>query len=175
MEKNELFADILSIMKRFRFLCAALAATFIYVFISLSGGKDGFWAKRQLQEQKRLLSTRTQEIQNITDSLELEFAALEKDPDVIAAFARKLGYIKSGEKIVKINGLVTSTDFDFETGTPLRAVEPYSLPEWFCKAFALVVFAVVYILLILDDSRKGRFRKKTTVVQGIPIYDLPQV
>ena len=162
-------------MKRFRLLCAALAGTFIYVFISLSGGKDGFWARQQLQEQKRILSTRTQEIQNITDSLELEFAALEKDPDVIAAFARKLGYIKSGEKIVKINGLLTDADFDFETGTPLRAVDPYTLPEWFCKAFGLAVFAVVYVLLILDDYRKGRFRRKTTAIQGIPIYDLPQV
>ena len=175
MEKNTVFADNLSIMKRFRFLCAALAGTFIYVLISLSGGKDGFWAKQQLQEQKRLLSSRTQEIQNITDSLELEFAALEKDPDVIAAFARKLGYIKSGEKIVKINGLVADNDFDFETGTPIKAIEPYSLPEWFCKAFALVVFALVYVLLILDDYRKGRFRRKNTVIQGIPVYDLPQV
>lgn len=162
-------------MKRFRFLCAALAGTFIYVFISLSGGRDGFWAKQQLQEQKRILSARTQEIQNITDSLELEFAALEKDPDVIAAFARKLGYIKSGEKIVKINGLITENDFDFETGTPLKAVEPYTLPEWFCKSFALVVFIVVYVLLILDDYRKGHLTKRRTAVQGIPIYDLPQV
>ena len=162
-------------MKRFRLLCAALAGTFIYVFISLSGGTDGFWAKKQMQEQKRLLSARTQQIQNITDSLELEFTALEKDPDVIAAFARKLGYIRTGEKAVKINGLVTDNDFDFETGTPLKATEPYTLPEWFCKAFGVAVFAIVYALLLLDDYRKGRFRKQATVVQGIPIYDLPQV
>ncbi|MBQ7158710.1 MAG: septum formation initiator family protein [Treponema sp.] len=162
-------------MKRFRFLCAALAGTFVYVLISLSGGRDGFWAKQQLQEQKRLLSARTQEIQNITDSLELEFKALDKDPDVIAAFARKLGYIKSGEKIVKINGLDSDTVFHFKTGIPLKATEPYTLPEWFCKGFALVVFVIVYVLLILDDYRKGRFTKKRTTVQGIPIYDLPQV
>ncbi len=162
-------------MKRLRFLCAALAGTFIYVLISLSGGRDGFWAKQQMQEQKRLLSARTQEIQNITDSLELEYTALENDPDVIAAFARKLGYIKSGEKIVKINGLDTDSDFNFKTGIPLKAVEPYTLPEWFCKAFALAVFLIVYVLLILDDYRKGHFTRKHTTVQGIPIYDLPQV
>ncbi len=162
-------------MKKFRLLCAALAGTLIYVLISLSGGTDGFWARKQLQEQKRLLSARTQQIQNITDGLELEFTAVEKDPDVIAAFARKLGYIRDGEKAVRINGLMTDSDFDFETGTPLKAAEPYTLPEWFCKAFALAVFAVVYALLLLDDYRKGRFRRSDTLIRGIPVYDLPQV
>ncbi|MCH5288596.1 MAG: septum formation initiator family protein [Treponema sp.] len=162
-------------MRKFRLLCAGLAATCIYVIISLSGGTDGFWAKRQLQEQKRLLSARTQQIQDITDSLELEFTALEKDPDVIAAFARKLGYIRNGERAVKINGLLTDNDFDFETGTPLKATEPYTLPEWFCKAFALAVGALVYALLLLDDYRKGRLRTTTPAVQGIPVYDVPQV
>ena len=169
-------APIIGYMKRLRLLSALLAGTTMYVIISLSGGRDGVLAQRQLQEQKRILSSKTAEIQRINDSLQLEFTALEKDADVIAAFARKLGYIKDGEKLVKINGLVSSTDFIFDAGRPIKAVEPFCLPEWFCKLLGVVAFALVYGIEVLYDFRRWLFeRKRSVAVKGIPVYDLSQV
>ena len=162
-------------MKRFRFLIAVLAGTFVYVIISLTGGKDGLFASQQLREQKRILSAKTEQIQKINDSLSLEYTALEKDPDVIAAFARRLGFVKAGEKIVKINGLHSSERYNYDTGMAIKAEEPYGLPEWFCKMLALVAFGIAYMALILEDYRKGLLRRRQVTVKGIPLYDLPQV
>ncbi len=161
----------------FRVLVAALAGTVIYVLVSFTCGKDGIWADGQLREQKRILSARADEIQKINDSLSLEYTALEKDPDVIAGFARKMGYVRDGEKVVKINGLINIDEYHFETGTPVKSVEPYSLPEWFCKLAGLLMFFVTYLYLILKDFRvkDAAVKKNKVKIKGIPVYDLPQV
>ncbi|MBQ0052701.1 MAG: septum formation initiator family protein [Treponema sp.] len=166
-------------IKMFRFLAACLAGTAIYVLVSFTCGRDGIWADGQLMEQKRILSTRADEIQKINDGLYLEFTALEKDPDVIAGFARKMGYVRDGEKIVKINGLVSTDEYHFETGTPVKYIEPYYLPEWFCKLSGVLMFFVAYLYMSLKDFRnrdEEYSEKKSSVsVKGIPVYDLPQV
>lgn len=164
-------------IKMFRVLVAALAGTAIYVLVSFTCGKDGIWADGQLREQKRILSARADEIQKINDSLSLEYTALEKDPDVIAGFARKMGYVRDGEKVVKINGLINIDEYHFETGTPVKSVEPYSLPEWFCKLAGLLMFFVTYLYLILKEFRvkDAAVKKNKVKIKGIPVYDLPQV
>ena len=161
----------------FRILVAALAGTAIYVLVSFTCGTDGIWANGQLREQKRILSARADEIQKINDSLTLEYTALEKDPDVIAGFARKMGYVRDGEKVVKINGLISLDEYHFETGTPIKSIEPYSLPEWFCKVAGLLMFFVTYLYLMVKDFRvkDGATKKSKVRIKGIPVYDLPQV
>lgn len=163
-------------IKMFRGLVAALAGTAVYVFVSFTCGTDGIWAGGQLREQKRILSARADEIQKINDSLTLEYTALEKDPDVIAGFARKMGYVRDGEKVVKINGLISIDEYHFETGTPIKSIEPYSLPEWFCKVAGLLMFFVTYLYLMVKDFRpKSAVKKNKVRIKGIPVYDLPQV
>ncbi|MBQ9206542.1 MAG: septum formation initiator family protein [Treponema sp.] len=162
--------------KMFRLLVAALFGTLIYVLVSFTCGTDGIWATGQLREQKRILSARADEIQKINDSLALEYTALEKDPDVIAGFARKMGYVRDGEKVVKINGLISMDEYHFETGTPIKSIEPYSLPEWFCKVAGLLMFFVAYLYLMVKDfGPKSSVKKNKIKIKGIPVYDLPQV
>ena len=89
-------------MIRTKFLLAAFAGTFVYVVLSLTAGTDGIWGYRQLAEQKAEISRQTASIQKINDELYLEYTALLKDNDVIAAYARKLDYVQNDEKLVKI-------------------------------------------------------------------------
>ena len=161
----------------FRLLVAALAGTAIYVLVSFTCGRDGIWADGQLREQKRILSARADEIQKINDSLTLEYKALDKDSDVIAGFARKMGYVRDGEKLVKITGLIAIDEYHFETGTPIKSIEPYSLPEWFCKVSGLLMFFVTYLYLMVRDFRPkdAAVKKNKVKITGIPVSDLPQV
>ncbi len=197
MENSSFPAEIFSIMtKLYHFLAALFAGTAIYVFVSLVCGRDGILATRQLLEQKRILSNRTEEIQKITNSLELEQIALRNDDDVIAAFARKLGFVHTGEKIVKISGKDSMNRFIFETGTPIVSETPKSIPEWVCKVTGILMALVVFLLLFICDYRESfqeerneRIQNiddnekkvasheeyKKTYIGGIPVYDLPQV
>ena len=176
--------------KLYHFLAALFAGTLIYVFVSLACGRDGIWANTQLREQKEILTTRAQEIQKITNSLELEYNALERDPDVIAAFARKLGFVRSGEKIVKISGRDSSNQFIFDTGTPIESEIPLSIPEWICKVSGILMGLLVFLYLFWSDARERKNleilyeeEKKSeksggenkSVLKEIPVYDLPQI
>ncbi len=161
-------------MKMYRLLMAAFAGTFVYVIVSLAGGNNGYFASQQLAQQKRLLSAEAVKIQGINDALHLECTALEKDPDVISAYARRLGFVREGEKLVKISGLRAFNDNVYETGSVLRYSECYALPEWFCKVCGLMVFAGVYFLLFLSSVKTRRVSKRS-VIKEVPIYDLPQV
>jgi cell division protein FtsB len=177
IQKTKISADIDIIMKRYCFLAAALAGTFVYVVVSLLGGRNGLWATSQLQEQKRIVGIHTAEIQKKHDRLVLEHNALLNDSDVIAAYARRLGYVNDGEKLVKINGLTPAVTEIYETGTVQKSQEPYFLPEWFCKIFGVCSGVLLLLVFLLKEYQKSLYGKKRTEtkVKGVPVYDLPQM
>ncbi|MCR4626614.1 MAG: septum formation initiator family protein [Treponema sp.] len=165
-------------MKRFSFLVASFLGILTYVILSLVGGKDGLWSETQLNEQKQILSMHTAEIQKINDELSLECIALQKDKDVIASYAKRLGYVGENEKLVKITGLQAAPVTLYNPGTVLKRQPVFYISEWVCKACALVVFFLAFMIFLLWDVSHGMENPDTVkveVVKGIPIYDLPQV
>ena len=164
-------------MKRFSFLIASFLGILTYVILSLIGGKDGFLSENQLNQQKQILSIHTAEIQKINDELTLEYMALQKDPDVIAAYARKLGYISEGEKLVKVKGIPAYETQIFDPGTVIQPEPVRYVSESVCKCTALAIFFLVYIVLFLYDYNRGLVdftvrKKKFTVIKGNSLYDL---
>ena len=166
-------------MERCRFLVASCVGTFFYVLVAFFGGRDGMWAMNQLLEQKRDVSIHAAEIEKTYDELCLEKVALQKDMDVVAAYARKLGFVAEGEKLVKVSGLPSRETQIVDPGTILRHTEVRFIPEWFCKAVGLVIFSLVYLILLLVDITRGNIRlprKKAhfSMVKGTPVYDFVQ-
>lgn len=164
-------------MEKCRFITAIFAGTFFYVLISLFCGRDGLIAEKQLKEQKQVLSLSVEKIQKINDKLSLEQNALSKDEDVIKALAKKIGYVSSGDKIVIINGLSFPENFNYDPGTPLKAQHSDYLQEWIGKVIGIFAFFVIYIYLLYIDIRTGKVKNKknSVFVEGIPVYDLPQM
>ena len=86
-----------------KFLTALFIGAFAYTCVSFVAGQNGIVSYKQLAEQKKEIAYKTNEIQNINNELKLEYTALLKDRDVIAAYARKLDYVSDGEKLVKLS------------------------------------------------------------------------
>ncbi len=168
-------AEIKGIMKTMRLLFAFFVGTFFYTVLSFIGGSDGVWAHRQLQEQKQILSANASSIEKTNNELSLEKLALQKDLDVIAAYAKKLGYVSESEKLVKISGLASRETHVFDPGTAVRHVEVKSIPEWVCKSCSLTIILLVYLVLLLSGlqteskSQSSHSKKKE---DGIVVYDL---
>ena len=167
-------------MMRFKLLASALAGTACYVLVSFVGGRDGLWAMEQLQEQKRILAANTAVIEKTNEELNLEKSALQKDMDVIAAYARKLGFIGRGEKLVKISGLAARETQIVDAGTVIRHKESRYIPERYCKGVGFIVFVLLYAVLWLVDYTRGEVHvhirrslyKRRAALQGMPVYDL---
>ncbi len=141
-------------MTRFRLLLASAAGVFFYVLISFTAGRDGLWAFEQMKTQRRLVSSRTVALKSINDELTLEQIALEKDMDVIASYARKLGYVKEGEKLIKVSGLGIQQKGLYDPGKVLKVENVRYISEWICKLTGIVFFVLVYIIFLLADYRK---------------------
>lgn len=168
-------------MERFRILVAVFAGTLFYTIIAVFGGRDGMWAASQLQEQKQSLSAHTASIEKTHGELSLEKIALEKDLDVIASYAKKLGYISESEKLVKLSGLPNRETHIFDAGTVVRHHDVSYIPEWVCKFCGLLIMVLVYCVLFLIDLHNGLVelpfsgRKAKKNIGGVQVYDMPQI
>ena len=141
-------------MIKYRFLIATFVGTIVYVAISMFGGRDGKWAMEQMQEQRRILTANMTSIEKMNEELNLEKVSLESDSDVIAAYARKLGYIKEGERLIKITGLSSDDSKIFDAGIVVKHIAPDYMPEWFCKGISLLIFFMTYGVLFLASYGK---------------------
>ena len=165
-------------MNRAKYLAAVFFGTFIYVLLSMTYGQNSLHCFNKMEEQKRLISRQTTEIQNINSELSLELTALQNDRAVIASYAHKLDYVSDGEKLVKITGLRPAQTTLYDTGTVLRHEEPDFLPERICKIAGLGFALLLLLVFFLYDVSKGNIvlgRNKKPIITGIPVYDLPQL
>ena len=166
-------------MIRITFFFYCFVGTLVYVLVSFTAGQNGIKCYSQLEEQKREISRQTSIIQNINDELCLEKTALQSDKDVITAYARKLDYVADGEKIVKITGLKPIQNTIYDTGSVLRRKSVNYIPDEICKLLGLSFFVLTFLMFVLIDLSNGNIviskKEKKTVIQGIPIYDMPQI
>ena len=147
-------------------MMSVCAGTLVYVVFSVIFGINGVWAEHQLKEQKTLLALKVAELEKQNDNLALQYEELLLDDSVIASYARKIGYVSSGEKLVKISGL------SFTPQTSVKVLQPYFktnikyLDEWICKSFGLFVFFILQFLYALKNLiKKSGKTKNFKVVQ----------
>jgi cell division protein FtsB len=138
-------------MIKLKFLFAVLSGTAVYVALSLVAGTDGIVASHQLEAELGAMAERTARLEALNTSLLTEHLALQHDPEVIAAYARKLGYVAPGEKLVKVQGF-DDIAAARTSGTVLPRTIPAALPEWVCKTVAFALGGLVFILSLLVEA-----------------------
>ena len=154
-------------MWKTRILLSISVGTLVYVLISVLGGQNGVWAMNQLKEQRQNISINKAEIERINEELILEYTALRNDMDVVAAYARRLGFVGEGELLVKISGLPTYYTTMYDAGTIMRQSEIKFISELVAKVCGCVVAVLMLVLLVLRDLSKGRI----SFVRSRPTYE----
>ncbi|MBQ9631230.1 MAG: septum formation initiator family protein [Treponema sp.] len=143
-------------MTKTKWLLAILVSCLVYTILSISAGETGIIAYNQLKMQKKEISLQAMQIQKINTELVLEKTALEKDKDVIAAYARKLDYVSPSEKLVKITGLRPYEASLYDTGTVVRRQAVSFMDEKFCKGAALIFFVLFTLLFALSSPKERK-------------------
>ena len=150
-------------MKRSYFLISVSIATLVYSLVNLFFGSTGLWAEAQLVKQRNKLAQNVTEIKKINDELSLEYTSLLKDSDVIASYARKLGFVREGEHIVRFTGGLKMNEKIYSAGSYYECENIQYIPEWICKVLGLSVFFLCMILSLLlylnDRNLLGTNRK----------------
>lgn len=163
---------------KIRILFSLFAGTLAYTVLSFVAGNNGVLVYNKLVEQKKAIARQTEVIQNINNELNLEYSALLRDKDVIAAYARKLDYVGDDEKLVKVKGLKPAQTELYDIGTILRKKNIPFISEKACKICGLVFFGLTLVLSVLIDLNSGKISfglKNKVLVKGIPVYDIKQM
>lgn len=147
-------------MNIMRFLLSIFVGTFVYVLLSFSCGESGLWAEMQLNKQKEQLITNINCIQTIHEDLSIHQTALLEDSVVIASYAKNLGFLHEGEKIVKISGIQSRVHTISDIGKKYLKSEIQYVPEWICKSLGFVFFFLVLVIQILKVLSKKTVRKQ---------------
>ena len=147
----------------------------MYVFVSALFGPDGLWAASQLEEQKQVISANFQKIKQINENLSTELYALKVDPEVIASYAKKLGYIEENEKIIRLTGLNPPVDYIPETGNPVVIKEVEFVPEWVCKTAGVVMFLFSLLLFSMQSLKEKLHKRQVEDIQIDNSEEQPQI
>lgn len=161
-------------MKRSYFLISVSIGTLVYVLVNLFFGSTGLWAEAQLIKQRNKLAQNVTEVKKINDELSLEYTSLLKDNDVIASYARKLGFVREGEHIVRFTNGIKMNEKVYSAGSYYECESIQFIPEWICKVLGLSVFflcMILSLLLYLDDKNligqnKNQDKIQTTVIDN---------
>lgn len=148
-------------MRKITILFSISIGTFVYVLVSLFCGQNGLWAESQLAVQKMNLCSNIASIQKINDELSLEYMALTQDSEVISAHARRLGFVKEGEHLVKISGIPPKTQKAYSVGKFYKVEDIQFVPEHICKILGFCVsFLTFFIAFLISLSEKKLDNKK---------------
>ncbi len=129
------------------------------MLLSLSCGESGIWAEKQLELQKEKLVLHVSTIQHTNEELNIRKTALLEDDEVIASYAKNLGFISENEKIVKISGIPVRTNTLPFIGKKYLKSEIQYIPEWICKCLGSIFFVLVYSIVLLSDLSKKNTKK----------------
>lgn len=147
-----------------RIIFSAFWGTLAYVFISIFGGPEGIFALQQLERNRLEINENIENLQRINTNLSYEFLGLRSDSEMVAAYARKLGYIQSeNERLIHIRGLNEKNRFSIENGIVVPGIKPTSLSENLCKIIGVTVGLLSFLLMWLFHRKAIRVRQATIV------------
>lgn len=141
-------------MKLKRLLISIAVGTICYVCISFVFGESGLLAEKQLEKQKDMLVANINKIQSTQDALILKQKALNEDSEVIASYAKQLGYITEGETLLKISGIPSALPRQFEIGKKYLKTDIIFVEEWISKSSGIVLAVFTYLILLLFSIKK---------------------
>lgn len=147
-------------MRKITILFSISIGTFVYVLVSLFCGQNGLWAESQLAVQKMNLCSNIASIQKINDELSLEYMALTQDSEVISAHARRLGFVKEGEHLVKISGIPPKTQKAYSVGKFYKVEDIQFVPEHICKILGFCVSFLTFFIAFLISLSEKKFDNK---------------
>ena len=147
-----------------RIIFSAFWGTLVYVFISIFGGPEGFSALRQLERARLEINANIEHLEKINTNLSYEFLGLRSDPDMVAGYARKLGYVMAeNEKLINIRGLNERKRFSIESGVIVPVPKLSTFSETRCKILGLITTFLIFILLSTEHYYTVKKRRETIV------------
>ena len=120
----------------------------VYSLVSLLGGPSGLSAYRQLALERERQWDTMRELGVISEELENTRNGLLYDHDLIAVYARRLGYARANERFIRVVGLGVTANPHTTEGQVYFAREPKTVSDTNIKIAALVAGLAAFALFL---------------------------
>jgi cell division protein FtsB len=144
----------------------------IYVICSIFTGPTGLSAYEQLLVEQEELNANMESLRRLNADLENMGKSLAHDPDVIAIYARELGYADSGERFIHIAGMEKPLKKPIDAGQIFHASKPRHTSNAFIFTIAFTIAFAAFLCVLLPDllhpnralgrNTRGGGRRKAT-------------
>lgn len=141
-------------MNKLRFLFPLLVSIVVYVGVNFIWGQNGVWALNQIAAQKVELKNAIEKLESLNQELEMMRIEFSIDKGAIGSYAKKIGFISDGEKIVKISGIAKDIEPMLDCGSLYHIKSIDFLPEWAIKVLSLISFLITYAFIFLRQMSK---------------------
>ena len=132
---------------------------FVYSFFGICFGPRGFFARRQLKQQREVLLQHVRFLSDIGEDLNIRIANLSSDPETIAVYAHELGYVQKNERLIKLMNFSGSVERTEDPGVAYLIETPRYVPDAVCKTIA-VSMSIIVIICEMIVSQKNAYSKK---------------
>lgn len=134
-------------MSHLKIVLPFFVGTFVYALFGLFAGPKGIIPMNELETERSRVRANLELLSETHDTLETALNNLSSDADTISVYAHELGYVREGERLIRLAGFSGGIDRKLVPGTAVTARVPSSLPEWLCKLAGLVFGVLTYTLV----------------------------
>jgi cell division protein FtsB len=135
-------------MKVFKYLMGLWTAIVVYSVFLLLSGPAGFSAYKQLEAERERQRENMKTLDAINEKLENTKNSLLYDRDAVAVYARRLGYGRENERLVRIVGLGGVQNAYTAAGQVYFAGTPDFISDKTIKITALCAGLAAFILFL---------------------------
>jgi len=127
------------------YLCLGFLLRSLALFLWGGGGLTDY---RQAEAGRAALEKNIEELKKINSELRSEVESLGSDPERVALEARRLGYFREGERVVRFQGEPPQQSYH-TLGSLIRVSAPRTRQDWIWKASGLLVPLLAWVAVQL--------------------------
>lgn len=147
-----------------RLLFSTYITFIVYSILFLVWGSAGIRQTLLLEIYKNKLVKNTIELGEISSKLDLQFDRLRTDKDLIALKARKLGYFKSGEGEIILEGYRKNT-ISYSVGSYYKKFNQILTNNNSFRIFSTIIGVLSFLLMTILKDISNVYRKKKRITK----------
>ena len=139
-------------MRFVQYMLGPWTAVVVYTFFSFFLGQNGLYAHKHLEAERQRLTENQKALEQTRQDFLKTRENLMYDRDMLAVYARQLGYGTEDEQFIRIKGLSVAINPPMPAGQVLYAVKAEFISDTVIKAISICFALAVLLFFLIKET-----------------------
>ena len=139
-------------MRFVQYILVPWTAVVVYTFFSFFLGQNGLYAHKHLEAERQRLTENQKALEQTRQDFLKTRENLMYDRDMLAVYARQLGYGTEDEQFIRIKGLSVAINPPMPAGQVLYAVKAEFISDTVIKAISICFALAVLLFFLIKET-----------------------